>query len=161
MGRRNRHDSPEDKSGRWLFVIGAVLLLMSLLGVLCGCRSVKRVAVPVEVERTVTRTDTLRLHTHSVDTVVERDSVFVWQRGDTVTKEVTRWRYKVRLLTDTLWRARVDSVYVERPVAVTVERELTLWERAKQRWGGWALAFGGIVVLGIGAWLAFKHKIRL
>lgn len=139
MGKPERYDAPGDGCARVLFIVTAVLALLCVLCVLCGCRATRTVAVPVPVERTLTRMDTLRLHTHSVDTVVERDSVFVWQRGEAVTKEVTRWRYKVRLLTDTLWRTRVDSVYVEKPVTVTVERGLTLWERVKQRFGGLAL----------------------
>lgn len=50
------------------------------------------------------------------DSVMMRDSVFVWQRGDTVSREVWRWHYRERMVRDTLWRERRDTVTISRSV---------------------------------------------
>lgn len=162
--KKNGHKDPEVRAEKWLIAIGMFILIVSLLGIFCGCRTVTRtVEVPVQVERVTQRVDTLRLLTHHIDTVLTKDSVFVWQRGDTVTKEVTRWRYQVKMLTDTCWRAKTDSVYIERPVTVReeVEKPLTFWQQTKQNLGGWAIALSSILILGFGTWFALKYKCKI
>ena len=74
------------------------LLLAALL--LCSCGSVRY----VPVERV--KTDSTYL------TRVRHDSIYVYQKGDTVTKTVERWRYLYRDRVDTLYMSRVDTVTV-------------------------------------------------
>lgn len=63
------------------------------------------------------RTDTLRVITLRVDTLRERDSIFIkeFQRGDTLLVEKHHYhtRYKVRLVRDTIYKAKTDTLRIE------------------------------------------------
>ena len=50
------------------------------------------------------------------DSIYVHDSIFVKEKGDTVTKYVEKIRYKYRVLRDTVWRSREvhDTTYMER-----------------------------------------------
>ena len=95
-------------------IVGFLIVL--LLG---GCKSKEYIAVPEYHTEYVCRTDTFA----KVDSVYLKDSVFVYQRGDTVyhTKVTYRDRYhniyKVKL--DTIIKR--DSVSIPYPI----ERQLT------------------------------------
>ena len=80
------------------------LLLTALL--LCSCGSIR--FVPVERART----DSTYLTRVRHDSIYVRDSIYVYQEGDTVTKTVERWRYLYRDRVDTLYMSRVDTVTV-------------------------------------------------
>ena len=114
-------------------VIGTLwgVLLCTLLHVLlCGCAS-RRVTVGGSTHRT----DTVYRMNMVRDTVLVKDSVLVsiFSAGDTVykTREVWRWRDRVNVRVDTVYKnaVRVDTVRV--PVAV--ERKLSWWERTVER----------------------------
>ena len=104
---------------------------------LCACGSCTR-TVYTPVESTTVRTDTLYRAVVRVDTVLQRDSVTVMQRGDTVyhTRYITR--YKVRQRVDTVYRSVVDTCRTEVPVPV--ERPLTRWQRFRMDVGALAVA---------------------
>lgn len=142
-----------------------VFLLALLAAVVCGvCACSKKVYVPTErvVVRTdsvaVQRADSLTRLLASRDSFVVRDSVFVFQRGDTVVKEAWRIRERVSLVHDTVRigagftaeRIRLDSVRVPVPVTiekvVTKEKELGWWKRAFLWTGG---VFWGVFGLGV------------
>lgn len=122
---------------------------------LCACGSCTR-TVYTPVESTTVRTDTLYRAVVRVDTILQRDSVAVMQRGDTVMVTRYRDRYRVKLHTDTVREVSVDSVRVAVPYPV--ERELTRWEQAKMDFGGMAL--GGLVIAlcAAVAWLIKKYR---
>lgn len=87
---------------------------MMIFGMGCivlGCA--RNVYVPVETVRVVR--DSVRAVRASADTLLGRDSVFVGMRGDTVVREVYRWRTRSRTLTDTVVRVRRDTVSVVVP----------------------------------------------
>lgn len=100
---------------RKLFLIAAFAVL------LCSCS--KRAYVPVE--RISQRSDTLTALALRVDTLLERDSVVVSIKGDTVFKEAWRTRYRTRRLVDTVYRSRRDTVKVEVPVEVSAPAQTT------------------------------------
>lgn len=131
------------------------ILLALCAALLCACGSCTR-TVYTPVESTTVRTDTLYRAVVRVDTILQRDSVTVMQRGDTVyhTRYITR--YKVRQRVDTVYRSVVDTCRTEVPVPV--ERELTRWEQVKMDFGGMAL--GGLVIAlcAAVAWLIKKHR---
>ena len=58
------------------------------------------------------------------DSVYKRDSIYIHEKGDTVTKYVEKTMYKWRTRTDTVYRdrLRVDTLYIERTDSVTVEK---------------------------------------
>lgn len=82
-------------------VIAVMLLLM-------GCS--KKIYVPVES----VRIDTFVKSAVRVDSVRLTDSVYIVEKmqGDTfyITKTKTQWRDRVRLVTDTIYRSKVDTV---------------------------------------------------
>lgn len=94
--------------------IGVIVAIVAVLTgfALGGCRSV--VYVPGEH---VTH-DSVYVAALRVDSVYCRDSVFVAQKGDTVTVTREKYRYRYKLLRDTVRVERVDSVTVIRPVQV-------------------------------------------
>ncbi len=86
---------------------------------------------PRIVERIVVQKDTTYINKVQVDSVYQRDSILVREKGDTVFiyKEHIRDRY--RYIHDTLRLVRVDSVAVEREKIVEVEKPLSKWKTAK------------------------------
>ena len=137
----------------YLFLIICLVLLFD------GCKGTKTITERVEVPVVVTQehhTESVKVD-HVRDTLIQRDSVYYYVKGDTVLIE--RWHYlqgstkAVRV--DTLFK--VDSVQV--PVVTTkvvtkteqVEKPLHLWQRALMLMGGLALIAGAL-------WVAIKVR---
>lgn len=98
-----------------------VLLIVTLCATLTGC---KTHTVYIPVERTITEYKyRLRL-----DSIFYRDTIRLFTRGDTVYKDVVRWRE--RFVRDTVYHERVDSipVVVEKEVPVNY---LTKWQQTR------------------------------
>jgi hypothetical protein len=93
-------------------MVGATLCVM------CACARVQY--VPVET----IKTDSVRVVDIQRDSIYVQDSVIVREKADTVF--VTRWRteYRDRVVRDTVFESRVDSVQN----VVEVERDFTPWE---------------------------------
>lgn len=119
---------------RW-FVL---TLLASCLMV--GCKTHQQVVVE-------TRTDTLLITKQQRDSIWLHDSIHVKDKGDTLLIEKWHTKYIEKMVHDTIYRSRVDSIPV--PVTVTeyVERELTWWQEAKMKMGVcMMLLMGGFVL---------------
>lgn len=113
----------------WMAVAVLVLLLFG------GCKSVRY--VPVQT----VKTDSLYLSVHYRDSIHVHDSIYVRDQGDTVT--VDRWHtvYRDRMMSDTMYIERIDSVQVPFPV----EKKLTWWQNTKLGFGEFSI--GIILVL--------------
>ena len=125
------------------------LVTMSLLAVLvtsCGAARVQTQTIYVR--------DTTYVSKVQVDSVYKRDSVFVKEKGDTIYKYVERYRDRYKFLRDTIYRYKVDSVYVDKERVVKVEKQLTAWQRFKMR-GFWAL------LAAMACCIAWKNKSRI
>lgn len=161
-----REDNPTVRGCSELVVGFGLALLACLVISLCSCKAqrevqVERVEVPVVVtqEHTI---ESVRVD-HVRDTLIQRDSVFHYVKGDTVLIE--KWHY----LQGSTNVVRVDTLIktdsVEVPVEVVrekvvtkveeVERQLTWWQKTKQGLGlvflallGLALMFGGMRLYG-------------
>lgn len=129
-----------------------IALFICLLVLATGCT--RKVYVPVE--STVSRTDTIYSAKVRVDSVIMRDSVAVFQKGDTVLITKYRDRYRVKELTDTVYQSAIDSVKVSVPYPV--ERELSRWERTKMDFGGMAIGALVIALCAAVAWLIKKFR---
>ena len=132
-----------------------LFLLCFALALVTGCKT-KYVSVPEYHKEYIVRSDTIA----KVDSVVIKDSVFVYHSGDTVVMNKVLYRDRVRNVwktrTDTLMRS--DSVRVPYPV----ERELTRQEKRYLTIGSytcqalqWVLAAAVIAFL---AWMAGKVR---
>lgn len=129
-----------------------IALFICLLILATGCS--RKVYVPVE--SVVSRTDTIYSAKVRVDSVIMRDSVAVFQKGDTVTITKYRDRYRVKELTDTVYQSAIDSVKISVPYPV--ERELSRWERTKMDFGGMAIGALVIALCAAVAWLIKKFR---
>lgn len=141
-----------------------LLIIAIILAVAFG--SCKTKYIPVERVRidstAVYRADSLTRILATRDTVIERDSVVLMVKGDSVVKEVWRWRDRVSVVRDTvrdgkaLAYARVVRDTVSVPYAVEVAKEvekpLSWWEKTL-RGCGWAVVLTA-------AWLAVRGWLR-
>lgn len=111
-----------------MFALLVGLVLCALVGQLLGGCATRKPTVTGNVSN---RADTAYRAYVVRDTLLVRDSVAVdvFRAGDTVfkTKEVWRWRDKVRWRTDTIYKSVMRSDTVRVPVPV--ERRLSWWER--------------------------------
>ena len=118
------------------------MLLLAILSVFAGCKS-KTVLVPVEKVKIEYR-DRLR-----IDSVYNRDTVNIYERGDTVYLHTIKWRERFKF--DTVSVVRVDSI----PYSVEVIQEvnkLTRWQR-------WRLNALNIIAIIIVAYVIIKTKL--
>ena len=120
---------------KWMF-------LLAILSVFAGCKS-KTVLVPVDRVKIEYR-DRLR-----VDSVYNRDTVNIYDRGDTVYLQTIKWRERFKF--DTVSVVRVDSVPY--PVEVIQEvNKLTKWQR-------WRLNALNIIAIIIVAYVIIKIRL--
>lgn len=124
-----------------------LLCLVILMGAISGGCS-RKVYIPVENDRVLT--DTLFRTRWRIDTVINSDTVKMEQRGDTVVLSSVKWRTRYRVLSDTVYRSRTDSVYIEKPVIVekeVIKNRLNFWQKALAWIGGVTLviALGFII----------------
>ena len=118
------------------------MLLLAILSVFTGCKT-KTVLVPVEKVKIEYR-DRLR-----VDIVYNRDTVNIYERGDTVYLHTIKWRERFKF--DTVSVVRVDSIPY--PVEVVTEvNKLTKWQR-------WRLNALNIIAIIIVAYIVIKIKL--
>ena len=118
------------------------MLLLVILSLFTGCKT-KTVLVPVEKVKIEYR-DRLR-----IDSVYNRDTVNIYERGDTVYLQTIKWRERFKF--DTVSVVRVDSIPY--PVEVIQEvNKLTKWQR-------WRLNALNIIAIIIVAYVIIKIKL--
>jgi hypothetical protein len=128
---------------------GCGLALVALVLLLCGCKSIEYVPV-VQKE---THTDSIYLTKVQRDSIWLHDSIRVEARNDTV--RVDRWhtKYVERLLHDTLYLSKRDSIPVPYEVVKEVPAKVSKMERTFM-WLG-ILSLIALTLL-VGRWLS-KH----
>ena len=100
----------------WVIVVAWVMIIASC----CSCSTQH---IPVEfVHR-----DSIFIEKLMKDSTFVKDSVFIYQKGDTVFKDKLKFVYKYVLLRDTMMTIKTDSI----PVPVPVEKKRTWWEQTK------------------------------
>ncbi len=103
------------------------ILLLFLLA-LAGCASSHRTST-TRIDRDSTyrytrQLDSLYRAFWQRDSVYRRDSIYILEKADTVTKFVEKTLYKWRTRTDTIYRDRwrTDTLYIERADSVIMEK---------------------------------------
>ena len=135
-------------------IIGSMLHLLLL--VMTSCTTQK----PVVLERIINKTDTLYKTNYIADTFRVHDSIYVesYAVGDTIykTKNVYKWRDRVSVKTDTIYKSilRADSI----PEPLPVEHKATWWERTQMFVG--KIAVGAVVLCLISLLLWLIHRKR-
>ena len=114
--------------GRWVapafFVLIVVCAIFLVLATSCSPRIVEKIYYQRDTLYQVKR-DSVRYY--------DRDSIFIREKGDTIYQYVEKWRWRDRVRVDTIYRARVDSVFIDRIKEVEVIKPLSWWENAKIR----------------------------
>lgn len=124
------------------------LYLFLLLLVLTGCRTIEY--YPLET----VRIDTVYVNKQLIDSVMVRDSIHIYQKGDTVTEFRLKYIYKYKNRTDTLYLSKTDTLSVPYPV----EKELTKWQQVKVNYGGWAMGIVFAFILIVVGVMVYKLK---
>ena len=122
-----------------------VSLFMALLLTACATRY-----VPVES----VRVDSVYSTLYHRDSIFERDSIFVAVKADTVYFTKTQYRYRDRIVRDTLRVLKVDTL----SRVVQVEKNLSRMEQIKMSLGEvfmWLIIAAAIVVA---VWFSKKLK---
>lgn len=145
-----------------------LLIIAIILAVAFGSCHTKTIAATEVRYRTDSITlverDTARVALHERDAIIIRDSVVVVQKGDTLTKEVWRYRDRERIIRDTVRDGRTraytqvvrDSVRVPYAVEVVkeVSRPLSWWQKTLQSLGWLSLAAAALLI----TWLVYRKK---
>ena len=100
-----------------------VFILMALLLTSCAGTRCARVAKQTDYANTL-HMDSLFSVMLQRDSIYMRDSIYVWEKGDTVPQYIEKVRYQYKTRTDTIYRNILhrDTVYIERTDSVTVEK---------------------------------------
>lgn len=122
-----------------LFFIGAAF---------AGCT--RTVYVPI----TSVQRDSIYLHTHTRDSIMVHDSVTIREKGDTIW--LTRWRteYRDRILRDTAYIERRDTIAVPYPVEKKLSRSDLFFMKAGKVAVPMAVGAAGVI-----AFIAYR-KLR-
>lgn len=128
-----------------LFIVAVVLV--------CSCTTTKYVEVPV------VHTDTLIVTNHQKDSVWLHDSIYLheWMKGDTVMVDrvVYHTKYQEKIVRDTIYKSKTDTIAKPYPVEVKVEKELTWWQKTRIHAGEALLVLLAVAAV-IGLWKLYK-----
>lgn len=148
----NCSGDPGESGQNALYVLAAIIILIILCIVFGGCKSVQYVPV---IE---SHTDTVLITKHQRDSIYLRDSTHVSekQKGDTVYLSIEKWhtQYKEKIVHDTVYHSRIDSIPKPYPVPKYIEKELSWWQSTRLRIANVVLIAALIAV----GWWIFKKR---
>jgi hypothetical protein len=137
---------------RLVYAIVAAAVGILLCALFSGCTTTKYVTVPEY------HTDTLRQVTVRHDSVMVHDSIHVSEKGDTVRIERWHTQYRDRIVRDTVYQSKHDSIPYPVEVVKEVPAELTWWQQTRLHLANivlWLLALLAVIYVGK------KHLARL
>lgn len=115
---------------------------------LCSCARVQY--VPVEN----TKRDSVYIKQYERDSIYQRDTVLIHSKADTVFHTKIQWRFRDRILRDTVRVTRCDTT----TVIQEVERDFTRMERLKLNLGTGAIYL--IIAAGLMAVFWFLKRLK-
>ena len=129
----------------WMLII--LLAGFVLIG-LGACRSVRY--IPVES----VRHDSVVTILHHRDSIYQHDSVYIKEKADTLLIERWHTRWRDRVIHDTLYISKVDTIRIPVPV----ERKLTKAERTYITIGKWSVGVVAGLVLAAICFIFFRRR---
>ena len=121
------------------------IITIVLVTILCSCKSIKYIEVPVEVEKIKTE----YIVDHRVDSIYEKDSINIYSKSDTIFIYKERVQNKFIYKTDTVIKTDSIPYLVETKTVTTKEVNILKWYQK-------ILMYLGIFALGIGVLLLYK-----
>jgi hypothetical protein len=137
---------------RLAYALVAAAVGILLCALFSGCTTTKYVTVPEY------HTDTLRQVTVRHDSVMVHDSIHVSEKGDTVRIERWHTQYRDRIVRDTVYQSKHDSIPYPVEVVKEVPAKLTWWQQTRLHLANivlWLLALLAVIYVGK------KHMARL
>jgi hypothetical protein len=137
---------------RLAYALVAAAVGILLCALFSGCTTTKYVTVPEY------HTDTLRQVTVRHDSVMVHDSIHVSEKGDTVRIERWHTQYRDRIVRDTIYQSKHDSIPYPVEVVKEVPAKLTWWQQTRLHLANillWLLALLAVIYVGK------KHLARL
>ena len=130
---------------RYIFIV-----LMACL--MTGCKQVEYVTVPVE------HTDTLIISKHQRDSIYVHDSTYIKEKGDTMLIERWHTRWRDRIVRDTIYKSKLDSIPYPVEVVKEVPAKLTWWQQTRLHLAN--ILLGVIAIAGV-AWVVRTRIKRI
>lgn len=112
------------------------ILTILLASAICSCRSVEY------VPRETIKHDTTYINKLIKDSIYLKDSVYIHSKNDTVFVEKYKYQYIDKVVRDTSYVVKSDTISVPYPV----EKRLTRWQQLKLDIGGISI---GIIIITI------------
>ena len=125
-------DEERIKAGCMQVVAFIVMLIvgLALCALFGSCTTTKYVPVPEY------HTDTLRISHNTRDSIYVHDSIRVSEKGDTVRIERWHTQWRDRIVHDTIYQSKRDSIPYPVEVPKEVPAELTWWQQTRMHIGG-------------------------
>ena len=121
---------------RKIKVIFGVILVMVLMSLVCSCGSVRYIPVISH--------DSVYVNKVKYDSIYQRDSIYLTVKGDTVYKYQYAYRYRDKLIRDTISISKTDSIAY--PVkGDTVYINKLNWYQNLSVWG-FSIILGAIII---------------
>ena len=110
-------------------MVGAFIVALLICALFSSCTTTKYVPVPEY------HTDTVRIVQHQRDSIYLSDSIYVsdFVRSDTVYKTTERWhtQWRERIVRDTIYQSKRDSIPYPVEVIKEVPAKLTWWQQTR------------------------------
>lgn len=116
------YNNEPPREALWMTLMLMVLCVLMM----CSCKSQERVVTVYSHT-----TDTLIQTKVERDSIYARDSIYVRDRGDTVWIERWHTRWRERLLADTVYVAKCDTLTRTETITEYREKELTWWQKTR------------------------------
>lgn len=118
-----------------------IICLLSIIFILFSCKAKEKIVeVPVEIPKIKTEIKYVDKLQH--DSIYLKDSVFIYQKGDTIFNNKILYKYKYKYLKDTINVNKVDTIY--KPIRITetvVKNELNTIQKTLMYIGLFTLMF--------------------
>ena len=137
-------------------VAGAFIVALLICALFNSCTTTKYVPVPEY------HTDTVRITNRTRGSIYLSDSIYVndFVRGDTVYKTTERWhtQWRERIVRDTIYQSKRDSIPYTVEVTKEVPAQLTWWQQTRLHLAN--ILLYGLLIVGI-IYIGKKHIKRL
>lgn len=131
------------------------LVMIIAAAMLTGCASTRRAASSRDTR------DSTHIISQQVDSIYYRDSIYIKEKGDTVTYYVERLRYAYKIKTDTIYTYKLnrDTVYAVRTDSIRVTVP-TYIEKPRKWYDTGAIWLGRMCCLAFLLWVLFLYLKR-